>query len=436
MNMSNENNNQTTVKVSLLLTGNELMSGDIVDSNSAMLAERLGRFGCSIFYKATIGDDMGLLVSEIKRIAEFSDILIVNGGLGPTVDDLTAEALAQAMNVPLAEHKSAMEHLEHWCAEKNIALNDANRKQAMLPQGIELIANKTGSAVGFKTTLSDCEVFCTPGVPYELKTMFIEEILPVLPLESRAQIKRHRLRVFGMGESGIQQRIKQSDIKWPTTVDLGFRASMPMLEVKLQANKSDDYAELEQCYQSLKALFGDHVVTEDSRSIAHVVLDLLAGQNKRVCFAESCTGGLIAASLTELDGASKVFDAGFVTYSNAMKESMLGVEATALEAHGAVSEEVVRAMLKGALQRSDADLGVAVSGVAGPSGGTEDKPVGTVWVAWGSLEELKAYPFFFPVDRKRFQVLVSALAFDLLRRELMGSTETAVYFKERRSKTA
>ncbi len=434
--MSFENNNKAAVKVSLLLTGNELMSGDIVDSNSAMLAERLGRLGSSVFYKATIGDDMDLLVSEIKRIAEFSDVLIVNGGLGPTVDDLTAEALAQAMDVPLAEHEQAVEHLVQWCGEKNIALNEANRKQAMLPSGIDLIANKTGSAVGFKTVLSGCEVYCTPGVPYELKTMFIEEILPVLPLDHGTQIKRHRLRVFGMGESGIQQRIKRSDIIWPATVELGFRASMPLLEVKLQAGKADDYADLEHCYASLKELFGHHVVTEDSRSIAHVVLDLLLEQGKKVCFAESCTGGLIAASLTELSGASQVFDAGFVTYSNAMKESLLGVNADILEDSGAVSEDVVRAMLSGALQRSGADLGVSVSGVAGPNGGSEEKPVGTVWLAWGSLDDMHAHPFFFPVDRKRFQVLVSALAFDLLRRQLMGSTETAVYFKERQSKSA
>ncbi|KZZ61620.1 hypothetical protein A3760_24900 [Oleiphilus sp. HI0122] len=172
-------------------------------------------------------------------------------------------------------------------------------------------------------------------------------------------------------------------------------------------------------------------MTEDGRSIAHVLKDILLEQGKRVSFAESCTGGLISAMLTELDGASQVFDAGYVTYSNAMKSSMLGVQEATLNQHGAVSELVVREMLGGALAKSGADIGVAVSGIAGPAGGSEDKPVGTVWVAWGSIAAIKTHCFYFPVDRKRFQIIVAALAFDLLRRELLDIKEEAVYMKER-----
>lgn len=426
--MSNE---QQSIKLSLLLTGNELMSGDIVDSNSAMLAEALSPFGCTIYYKATVGDDLALLEQEIARIAGFSDVLVVNGGLGPTVDDLTAQALANVMGVDLLEHPQAMADLEQWCKSKNIAFNAANKKQAILPDGVGLVPNATGSAVGFSAEINGCTVYCTPGVPSELKTMFSEEILPRLPLDSNAKVKRQRYRVFGMGESGIQERVFKSGLKLPKELELGFRASLPMLELKLQANHEQDYSLLEHFSEQVEQLFGAHIVTDDNRSIAHVVKDLLLAQSKRVTFAESCTGGLISSMMTELDGASGVFDAGFVTYSNEMKQKMLGVEEATLIEHGAVSQAVVEQMLSGALDRSDADLGVAVSGIAGPQGGTTDKPVGTVWVAWGGKSEIKAHCFYFPVDRKRFQILVAALGFDLLRRELMQVNEEAAYFKER-----
>lgn len=422
---------QKSLKLSLLLTGNELMSGDIVDSNSVMLAEALSPYGCTIFYKAVVGDELALLEQEIARIAEFSDVLIVNGGLGPTVDDLTSQALANVLGVELIEHPQAMAELERWCAAKNIAFNDSNKKQAILPEGVELIPNETGSAVGFAADIKACRVYCTPGVPSELKLMFQQEILPRLPLDTQAKIKRVRYRVFGMGESGIQQRIIKNGLRFPKELELGFRASLPMLELKLQANHEQDYEVLDAFSEQVKALFGAHIVTDDSRSLAHVVKDLLLEQNKRVTFAESCTGGLMSSLMTELDGASQVFDAGFVTYSNAMKSQMLGVKTSTLSELGAVSQPVVEQMLQGALANSGADLGVAVSGIAGPKGGTESKPVGTVWLAWGSASKIKTHCFYFPVDRKRFQVLVAALGFDLLRRDMLGIDEEAVYFKER-----
>lgn len=420
------------LKVSLLLTGNELMSGDIVDSNSAMVAEHLSALGCGVYYKATIGDDLGLLEYEIDRIALFSDVLIVNGGLGPTVDDLTAQALANVLDVALVEHEDAMRQLEDWCEQKNIAFSPENKKQAILPEGIRLVPNATGSAPGFAVTLHECDVVCTPGVPSELARMLQDEIIPSLPLgKDGAQIKRHRFRVFGLGESSVQRKISQQKGLIPAGVELGFRASLPMLELKLQANHEDDFEALDKAAEGIRHLFGAHIVTEDDRVIADVVKELLLEKSQRVTFAESCTGGLISAMLTELDGASQVFDAGFVTYSNAMKSKLVGVQPNTLEAHGAVSEQVVSEMLSGALSASGADLGVAVSGVAGPAGGTPEKPVGTVWVAWGYADQIRTHCFYFPMGRKRFQIMVAALAFDLLRRTLLNIDEAPIYLKER-----
>jgi len=423
------------MKLKLLLTGNELMTGDTLDSNSAMIAKMSLDAGIQVNYKATVSDDLDQLVSEISRLSESSDVLIVNGGLGPTSDDLTAEALAIAMNVELEEHPVAIKHLVEWCTKRNYGLSEANRKQANLPKGVEIVANASGSAVGFKIRLNDCLIVCTPGVPHELKTMMAQEILPQLSelLPNTHQPKRVRFRVFGYGESNLQELISKTYPDWPDQLELGFRASMPLLELKLKVDHLKDHALLNDWQAKIKALVGAHIVTDDNRSLAKVVIDLLAQQNKTITFAESCTGGKIASLLTEVSGASNVFEAGFVSYSNAIKTSLLNVSGIDLAEQGAVSETVVRQMLSGALKASGAEVGVSVSGIAGPNGGTDDKPVGTVYLAWGSQTSMQARAFYFPGNRIFFQQIVSALALDLIRRDLLGLEEAPIYFKERKS---
>lgn len=426
----------TAPKIALLLTGNELMTGDTVDSNSAMIAERFLDQGLQVAYKATVSDDLDMLTSEIQRLSGQYDVLLMNGGLGPTTDDLTADALAQAMKVSLVEHTDAMAHIKHWCETRNFPLNAPNLKQAILPEGVDILANAIGSAVGFSYELNNCLVMCTPGVPRELDTMLTDAVLPILKQRypQAGQPKRHRLRVFGMGESGLQRRISETYPDCPPELEIGFRASMPLLELKLKVEQESHYPILDDWHQKMHALLGHHIVTEDSRNIAHVVMDLLIAQGKKITFAESCTGGLIASSMTEISGSSQVFEAGYVTYSNQAKQDMIGVEQNTLETHGAVSEQVVIEMLRGALQNSGADIGVAVSGIAGPNGGTDEKPVGTVWIAWGSQSNLHAKQFYFPAGRHYFQKIVAAMSLDLVRRELLASNETPVYFTERGAK--
>ena len=424
------------MQLKLLLTGSELMTGDTVDSNSAMIATMCLDKGIQVSYKATVSDDLAQLISEIERISQTADVLIVNGGLGPTSDDLTSEALAVVLDSPLAFHLGALAHLNKWCAERNYELSDANKKQALLPKCVDLVANSVGSAVGFKAVHNDCLIICTPGVPSELDIMLKEQILPTLSarLASDVHPKRVRFRVFGYGESNLQQQITETFSDWPAEVELGFRASLPLLEVKLKVDYAAHHALLDLWKTKIQGLLGDHIVTEDARPIAQVVVELLAKNGHKVTSAESCTGGKIASLLTQISGSSQVFEAGFVTYSNAMKVSMLGVSELDLNSHGAVSETVVRQMLSGALKHSGADIGVAVSGVAGPNGGTDEKPVGTVWLAWGRAENISARAFYFPTGRAIFQKIVSALALDLIRRELLGSIEQPAYFVSRQAK--
>ncbi len=422
------------MRINLLLTGHELMTGDTLDSNSAMIAQLSFDQGIQIAAKSTIPDDMALLVREMERLSKTAQVLIVNGGLGPTSDDMTAEALAKVIGRPLAVHPEAMAHLQAWSVKRNYALSEANNKQAFLPKDIDLVANESGSAVGFKVKHNACLIICTPGVPHELKTMLVKEILPELTtmLPDSIQPKRVRYRIFGYGESNLQQAIHEHYPDWPEQIELGFRASMPLLELKLKVDRKEDHALLDIWKTKIEQLLGAHIVTQDDRSLAEVLVNLLTDRKLKVTCAESCTGGKIASMLTEVSGSSKVFEAGFVTYANHIKASVLGVSEDTLATEGAVSEAVVRQMLEGALNASHADLGVAVSGIAGPNGGTDDKPVGTVWLAWGSKTNIHAHQFYFPGNRLFFQKIVSALALDLIRRELLNLNEEADYFQTRR----
>lgn len=410
------------INIQVLLTGNELMSGHTVDSNSAMMAEYLGAAGYAIGRKVTVGDDFAELVKEIRQLSLDSDVLIVNGGLGPTIDDLTAEALANAIDQPIAEHAGAIAHLESWCGRRKIQLNDANLKQAMLPAGVDIVPNPTGSAVGFSTTFNDCLIICTPGVPSELRGMLEQTVVANIAttFPNQDTISTLRFQTFGLGESTLQQILINEFGDWPDEVELGFRAGLPLLEVKLTVRQEQHRGAQQRCYQQVRELIGDYIVGEDSTNLAQAVINALSAQVKTLSTAESCTGGLIAASITEIAGASAVFEAGFVTYSNAMKSRLLGVDSGLLEEHGAVSEPVVDAMARGAMRCGAADFAIAVSGIAGPEGGTADKPVGTVWIAWGSAEQLHTRKLQFNAPRKWFQQMVTATCLDLLRRELLG----------------
>ncbi|HCM47629.1 MAG TPA: damage-inducible protein CinA, partial [Colwellia sp.] len=275
-----------------------------------------------------------------------------------------------------------------------------------------------------------------PGVPHELKTMLNEQIIPIIaesiPNDVITDITR--LQVFGLGESSLQKIIDQQLSDWPTEIELGFRAGMPLLEVKLTINTSQGLALKSLWQKKLTDVIGDHLIAEiqgKPKSIADHLLNQMQKNNLKVTTAESCTGGLIASKLTEVSGSSISFEAGFVTYSNEMKTAMLDVPARLFEQDGAVSKAVVIAMAKGSLIKSNADLTIAVSGVAGPNGGSDDKPVGTVWFAWGSLDDIQTQCLLLPYKRIYFQQLVSAIGIDFLRRYQKKITTIPNYVIER-----
>jgi nicotinamide-nucleotide amidase len=284
-------------------------------------------------------------------------------------------------------------------------------------------------------TVSGCRIMCTPGVPGELARM-LDHMVADLGAAMGAVPERDilRLQTFGLGESSAQQLIADRVPDWPGEVELGFRAGAPQMEIKLSIDSHAHRPLQQRCLEQLQALFGDHIIGTGDTLIAERVLALLREQGKTLATAESCTGGLIASMLTRIPGSSDGFHAGFVTYANDIKHRVLGVSEATLEQQGAVSEEVVIEMANGAMARANADCAIAVSGIAGPDGGTTDKPVGTVWLAWGSRENLRTRCLCWPVERTLFQTMVAAAGLDMIRRMLLGLDSEPRYFDQRRAR--
>lgn len=425
--------------VAVLMTGSELMSGDTIDTNSAMIAECLNPFGLVISRKITLGDDLTLLCEELNRLSSKHDLIIVNGGLGPTQDDLTAQALSHITQQPLTRHQKAHQHLQQWAAETNKPLNNANLKQAYLPNGCDILPNPIGTAVGIQIKHNRALILATPGVPNELGAMLTSTALNTVLSAYTDSDKPQtiKLRLFGLGESHIQQVIDDQilvlhpEIKaYLEHVEIGFRVQMPYVELKIIPKIAAPNGN--KMIQTTKAVlieyFRDYIFGENDDTLPQILRQLLQKEQATLVTAESCTGGTIAAMLTQVSGASVVFHAGYITYSNAMKTAMLGVDVTLIEQHGAVSEPVVLAMAAGALTRSQSDYAIAVSGIAGPSGGSAEKPVGTVCIAWGRTEDLKSETLYFKAPRHTFQQYIAAAGLDLIRRTILDIESRPNYF--------
>jgi nicotinamide-nucleotide amidase len=281
--------------------------------------------------------------------------------------------------------------------------------------------------------LGRCLVICTPGVPRELDVMLREEILPALRAQFAAGTNHvRRLVLFGIGESTLQQRISDTIPDWPTDIELGFRAGFPQLDLKLTTRTAAALAAVDHLLPRLRPLIADFFIGEGEISLPAHMVQLLSARRQKIALAESCTGGQMAALLTQVAGASQVFDAGFVTYSNRIKHEILAVDNETLDTVGAVSEEVVLQMAAGALRRSGADYAVAVSGIAGPDGGSAEKPVGTVWIAWGAPNALQARRLQIGLPRQQFQQYVSYIGLDLIRRILLGIETEPPYFRRKK----
>lgn len=421
-------------RIALLMTGSELVSGELTDTNSVFIARHLAEAGVIVTQKVVVGDELSMLTQVLTTLSRENDVVIVNGGLGATVDDLSAEVAASISGRKLIEHSAAVAHIARRLGEKVITEDSRFyaqlKKQAMIPESAELLDNRVGLALGFKLLLNRAICYFTPGVPGEMQEMFQQSILPDIycRFDLRPGLKTSRLNIIGIGESQVQQLINNKIAgEMFQNVQVGFRASMSSVELKLTIHAPEYEPILEKLHHQIKLLFSEYAFSETA-TLPETVIQHLREQDLRVVFAESCTGGLIASQITAVPGASDVFEAGIVSYSNRSKIRILGVPESDLETFGAVSSEVAAAMVVGALEKTSADVAVAVTGIAGPTGGTEDKPVGTVYVGWGRPGDI--HTRLMQIKRKRnvFQQLVSSAAIDILRRYLLGVSADSIYY--------
>jgi len=408
----------------ILAVGSELLGIDRLDTNSLKLTAVMRRFGVDLVRKEVVGDQPDALAGELRRALEEVDLVLVTGGLGPTVDDLTRQAVAQATGRDLRLSPEVVRDIEEKFSRFRMPMPEVNRRQAEIVEGAEILDNPRGTAPGQRLSHGSGTLFLFPGVPAELEGMIEAHLEPWLSRRmGDREIETRVLRVACVSESALEEQI-ESVYSELGSQGISLLSSAGEISIQLTASGSarERQKRLQTLDERLREILGRAIFSGDAEdSLEAVVGRMLVAAEKTVATAESCTGGLVAERLTRVPGSSQYFLGSMVTYSDRTKSELLGVSAELLERHGAVSEEVVRAMASGVRRALGADFGIAVSGIAGPAGGSEEKPVGTVHLAVEGPDEADRdhRRFLFPGDRQRVRRLSSQWALDLLRRRLL-----------------
>ena len=410
----------------ILSTGDELRIGSIIDTNSAYIAQLLEESGLEVCRHTCVGDDMEALVSILKEISLRSDVAVVTGGLGPTQDDLSAEAVAAAAGVKLVLYEEALLSVENFFKARKRPMPPSNRKQAMLPEGAECLLNPMGTAPGFILKIGRCTLFFLPGVPVEMRRFMADDVIPRMERlqgRQRAVSLTKTLSIFGITEAETGERVADLPDKFPN-IKVGLCAKFPVIQVKLYSRGNDEAIlrrQLEAASEWAVKEFGRKVFSKEGNSMASEVGKLLGQKKATIAIAESCTGGLISDWMTNVAGSSDYFLFSGVTYSNDAKINVLGVSNETIITYGAVHEETAKEMAEGARRISGATYGLSTSGIAGPDGGTPEKPVGTVCIGLATPERAEGKRYHFPYqERLRNKTIFAMAALELLRRELLS----------------
>ena len=405
--------------VEILSTGDELLTGQVVDTNSPWLMDRLWDLGLMVSRKTLVGDDRGDLAAAIAETCGRADVVVMSGGMGPTEDDLTSEVVAGILGAPLEEHAPSVLAIEERFRRFGRVLTPNNLKQALFPRGAEVIPNRFGTAPGFSAKVGRAILHCLPGVPIEFKGLCEEAVIPRIAARIGDVPAARVLKLIGVGESHADQAM-QPVIGDPANRDVrfGFRAHWPEVHLKWSVRGPDAARRADAIGARLREIFGESVWGEGKDELPDLVVGRLVARGERLALAESCTGGMVAQLVTSVPGASAVFELGVVAYGDGMKERMLGVPGSLLAAHGAVSEPVARALAEGVRRSAGAHWGVGITGIAGPAGGTPEKPVGTVHLAVAGPGGTTAVQRAYRGDRDRIRRHAAYEALDLLRRAL------------------
>ena len=410
------------MKAEIITIGDEILIGQIVDTNAAYIAQKLNAVGFVVNERSSVGDRAEQIVRSIEQSLERSDVVITTGGLGPTKDDITKTTLARMFGGGMRCDKRVEEHVRTMLAARNIEFNELNRSQALVPESCEVLFNAHGTAPGMWFEREGKVVISLPGVPFEMRHLMEDEVLP--RLKSRFSLRQiiHRTMITaGIAESMLAARIAEWEDALPEYLHLAYLPSPNIVRLRLSAYEVDGEAverEIEEQFRMLEKLIAENVVGYENATVQEQVHRLLVESGKTLAVAESCTGGSIAAKFTAMAGASAYLLCGVVAYANEAKSNILGVDASLIEKYGAVSEQVARAMAEGARRISGADFAVATTGIAGPTGGTAEKPVGTVWFAVASERGTEAMMRISGTDRGQIIDRATAYAIEFLRNHI------------------
>jgi len=411
----------------ILIIGTEILLGQIVDTNAAFIAEQLAAAGIDVYFKTVVGDNEGRIEIALRQALERADFVIAAGGLGPTEDDLTRSVFARVLRRHLILNEELLEKIRQRFASRGLVMTPNNEKQALIPQNAIVLENPRGTAPGlFMRTGAKGEkaVVAMPGVPSEMKPMLTQKVIPLLKelAGKSAIIKSRVIKTCGIGESRVDDLIGDL-FRRSRNPSLALLAHPSEVHIRITAKaESEEAAErmISQLEGKIRERVGEWVYGKDEESMEEIIGSLLRSRGKTLAVAESCTGGLISNRITNIPGSSQYFERGVVSYSNRSKMQVLGVPPSLLDRFGAVSAEVAEAMALGVRRASGSDLGLSVTGIAGPEGGTPEKPVGLVYIAlaWEGGVKSKEYRFF--EDRLANKRRSSLLAMEMVRRHLLG----------------
>ncbi len=403
--------------------GSELLLGQIANTDAQYISQKLSQLGINVFFHTVVGDNNKRLKEVLKIAVSRADLIITTGGLGPTMDDLTKETIAEFLGIPMELHQPSVKQIEEYFAKRGRTVSQNNYKQAYFPKGSIVLPNNKGTAPGAILEHNNKIFIILPGPPRELQPMFEEHVIPYLESKSSEKIISRVLKIYGIGESDMEEKIKDLLINQsnPTIAPLAGASELTIRLTAKTSRNEDPYKLIQPVEQKIRERLGDVVYGVDDDTLESVVVNLLIESGKTIATAESCTGGLIAERITSIPGASQVFLQGVVAYSNQSKIERLKVSKDTLAKYGAVSHQTAEEMVKGIIETSGADIGVAVTGIAGPGGGSKDKPVGLVYIGIGDKRgSLCVKKYNLLGDRKRVQQSSASLALDSIRRALLN----------------
>lgn len=419
--------------VEIISVGTELLLGNIVNTNAAFLSEQCAILGLSCFHQEVVGDNKKRLSEVIGTAVSRSDVVILGGGLGPTQDDLTKECAAEVLGMPLVEDANTHNRIKEYLEKRGYPITENNWKQAWVPVGCKIVDNENGTAPGIIMEKEGKHVILLPGPPNELIPMFYQDIRPYLDALTPGTIYSRTVKLCGIGESMAEEMVRDL-IDEQTNPTIATYAKTGEVHLRVTASAEDEKAAkalVKPMVKELKERFGNAIYTTDSEvTLEKAVMDSLMAQNMTICTAESCTAGLLAARLTNVAGASDVIKCGYITYSNKAKRRMLGIKKTLLDTVGPYSKECAKAMAKNAAVESGADVAVSVTGIAGPDGGTEETPVGTVFIGCSVKGEVTVKEYHFGGNRAKIREQAVAYALIQVRECLLQYNSEVMFGKK------